>query len=180
MMSRHVIHGTTIVGLRRNNQVAMGCDGQVTIGDSVMKNTARKVYKIYGGNILAGFAGSAADALTLFERFEGKLKGCRGNLERAVAEMARDWRSDRILRRLDALLAVVDREHSFIVSGAGDVIEPDDGIVAIGAGGPLSLAVCRALVMHTQLDPETIVREAITITGAINIYTNLNITVETL
>lgn len=174
------MHGTTIVGLRRNQQAAMGSDGQVTHGDTVMKNTARKVHKIYEDRILAGFAGSAADALTLFERFEGKLKESRGNLERAVVEMARDWRSDKVLRRLDALLGVMDRERSYVVSGAGDVIEPDDGIVAIGAGGPIALAVCRALAKHTALDPQAIVREAIAITGEINIYTNLNISVESL
>jgi ATP-dependent HslUV protease subunit HslV len=174
------IHGTTIVGLRRDNQAALGSDGQVTFGDTVMKNSAKKVHKIFEGKILVGFAGSAADALSLFERFEGKLKETRGNLERAVVEMARDWRSDRILRRLDALLAVMDRQLSYVISGAGDVIEPDDGIVAIGAGGPLALAVCRALLKHTHLDAATIVHEAISLAGTINIYTNLNISVETL
>jgi ATP-dependent HslUV protease subunit HslV len=173
-------HGTTIVGLRRNGKAALGSDGQVTLGDTVMKQNARKVHKLYNGSILVGFAGSAADALSLFERFEGKLKEARGNLERAVTEMARDWRSDRVLRRLDALLGVMDREHSYVISGSGDVIEPDDGIIAIGAGGPLALAVCRALVKHTALEPEAVVREAITTTAGINIYTNLNITTETL
>jgi ATP-dependent HslUV protease subunit HslV len=171
---------TTIVGLRRGERAALGSDGQVTLGDAVLKQTARKVHKLHDGRVLAGFAGSAADALTLFDRFEGKLKETRGNLERAVVEMAREWRSDRILRRLDALLAVMDREHSYIVSGAGDVIEPDDGIVAIGAGGPVALAACRALVRHTALEPAAIVREAIAIAGSINIYTNQNISVETL
>jgi ATP-dependent HslUV protease subunit HslV len=175
-----VLRSTTIVGLRRDGQAALGSDGQVTLGDTVMKQNARKVHKIYNGSILVGFAGSAADALTLFERFEGKLKEARGNLERAVTEMARDWRSDRILRRLDALLGVMDRERSYVISGSGDVIEPDDGIVAIGAGGPLALAVSRALVKHTRLEPAMIVREAIGIAAGINIYTNLNITVETL
>ena len=179
-MSNLRIHGTTIAGVRRDGQAAMGSDGQVTMGDVIMKHTARKVHKLHGGSVLVGFAGSAADALTLFERFEGKLKESRGNLERAVSEMARDWRSDRVLRRLDALLAVMDREHSYLVSGAGDVIEPDDGIVAIGAGGSIALAVCRMLAKHTQLDPATIVRESIAAAGAINVYTNLNITVETL
>lgn len=174
------IRSTTIVGLRRDGRVAIASDGQVTLGDMVMKNTARKVHKIYDGKIVVGFAGSAADALSLFERFEGKLKECRGNLERAVAEMARDWRSDRILRRLDALLAVMDRTRSYAISGAGDVIEPDDGVVAIGAGAPIALAVCRALLRHTELDPKAIVTEAISLAGAINIYTNLNITIETL
>jgi ATP-dependent HslUV protease subunit HslV len=179
-MSLPRIHGTTIVGMRRENQAAMGSDGQVTMGDVIMKHAAKKVHKLSSGSVLVGFAGSAADALTLFERFEGKLKESRGNLERAVSEMARDWRSDRILRRLDALLAVMDREHSYLVSGAGDVIEPDDGIVAIGAGGSIALGVCRMLTKHTQLDPATIVRESIAAAGAINVYTNLNISVETL
>ena len=174
------IRSTTIVGLRRDGRAAMGSDGQVTLGDVVMKQTARKVRKIHDGSILVGFAGSAADALTLVERFEGKLKEARGNLERAVTEMAKDWRSDRILRRLDALLGVMNLDHGYVVSGSGDVIEPDDGIVAIGAGGPIALAVCRALLKHTQLPPDKIVNEAIAITAGINIYTNLNISVETL
>src|SRR5207249_7578988 len=145
------IHSTTILCVRRDSHVALGGDGQVTIGDTVMKANANKVRALKGGKILAGFAGAAADAFTLFEKFEEKLERYPGNLQRAAVELAKDWRSDRVLRRLEALLAVTDREHSFVISGTGDIIEPDDGILAIGSGGSYALAAARALVENTEL-----------------------------
>jgi ATP-dependent HslUV protease subunit HslV len=174
------IYSTTIIGLRKNGQAALGSDGQVSLGDTIMKQTAKKVRKVYNDRILVGFAGSTADAFTLFERFENKLSEFHGNLPRSVVELAKDWRQDRVLRKLEALLAIIDHEHSYIVSGSGDVIEPDDGIVAIGSGGPFALAAARALVKYTQLEPKTIVEEAIKIAASICIYTNLEINIETL
>jgi ATP-dependent HslUV protease subunit HslV len=160
--------------------VAIGGDGQVTIGQTVVKAGARKVRKLYQDRVLAGFAGAAADAFTLFARFEGRLEEFHGNLARAAVELAKDWRADRVLRRLEALLAVADREHSFIVSGTGDLIEPDDGLIGIGSGGAYALAAARGLIAHTELDAERIVREAMRIAAGICVYTNEHITVEVL
>ena len=171
------IRATTILAVRRNGKVALGGDGQVTVGDTVMKATANKVRAIGDGKLLAGFAGSAADALTLFEKFEEKLQRYPGNVPRAAVELAKEWRSDRVLRRLEALLAVADRAHGFIISGTGELIEPDDGILAIGSGGSYALAAARALAKNTALDPADIVRQSLTIAGEICIYTNTNITV---
>jgi ATP-dependent HslUV protease, peptidase subunit HslV len=173
-------HATTVLCVRHRGEVAVAGDGQVTIGQTVVKAGANKVRKLYHDRVLAGFAGAAADAFTLFTRFEGKLEEHRGNLARAAVELARDWRTDRVLRRLEALLAVADREHSFIVSGTGDLIEPDDGIIGIGSGGPYALAAARALVAHADLDARNIVLEAMRVAAAICIYTNDRITVEVL
>jgi len=158
----------------------MAGDGQVTIGNTVVKAGARKVRKLYQDRVLAGFAGAAADAFTLFARFEGRLEEFRGNLARAAVELAKDWRSDRVLRRLEALLAVADRDHGFIVSGTGDIIEPDDGLIGIGSGGPFALAAARALVAHGDLDAKAIATEAMRIAAGICIYTNEQISVEAL
>ncbi len=171
------IHATTILAVRRNGKVALGGDGQVTVGETVMKSNAQKVRVLRGGRILGGFAGAAADALTLFEKFEEKLERFPTNLPRAAVELAKDWRSDRVLRRLEALLAVTDTEHGLIISGTGEVIEPDDGILAIGSGGPFALAAARALVKNTELEPKDVVRRALEIAGEICIYTNTNINV---
>jgi ATP-dependent HslUV protease subunit HslV len=171
---------TTIIGLRYKGDVAIGCDGQVTTGETVMKQSAKKIRKMYNNKILAGFAGSTADALTLFERFESKLEEFRGNLPRGIVELAKDWRQDKVLRRLEALLAILDNEHAYIVSGSGDVIEPDDGIVAIGSGGPYALAACRALIGYSQLSAHEIVEQSINIAAGICIYTNREIFIETL
>jgi len=173
-------HATTVLCIRHRGQVAIAGDGQVTIGNTVVKASARKVRKLHHDKVLAGFAGAAADAFTLFARFEGKLDEHRGNLARAAVELAKDWRTDRVLRRLEALLAVADRDHSFIVSGTGDVIEPDDGLIGIGSGGPYALSAARALVAHTDLDAKTVVTEAMRIAADICIYTNANIAVEVL
>jgi ATP-dependent HslUV protease, peptidase subunit HslV len=172
-----VFYATTILAVRRDDQVALGGDGQVTVGDTVMKSNAQKVRLLRGGKLLAGFAGAAADAFTLFEKFEEKLERFPGNMPKAAVELAKDWRSDRVLRRLEALLAVVDRTHGFVISGTGDIIEPDDGILAIGSGGPYALAAARALRANTALAPAEIVRKGLTIAGEICIYTNDNITV---
>jgi ATP-dependent HslUV protease subunit HslV len=158
----------------------MAGDGQVTIGNTVVKAGARKVRKLHHDRVLAGFAGAAADAFTLFARFEAKLEEHRGNLPRAAVELARDWRADRVLRRLEALLAVADREHGFIVSGTGDLIEPDDGLIGIGSGGPYALAAARALVAHSELDAKAVVTEAMRIAAGICVFTNDHITVEVL
>jgi len=158
----------------------MAGDGQVSIGQTIVKAGARKVRKVHGDRILAGFAGTAADAFTLFARFETKLEEHRGNLPRAAVELAKDWRTDRVLRRLEALLAVADRDHTLIVSGTGDVIEPDDGLIGIGSGGPYALAAARALVAHSELDAKAIVTEAMRVAASICVYTNDQITVETL
>lgn len=174
---RQRIRSTTILAVRRNGAVALGGDGQVTVGQTVVKSNAQKVRLLRGGKLLAGFAGAAADAFTLFEKFEEKLERYPGNLSRAVVELAKDWRSDRVLRRLEALLAVVDREHGFIISGTGDVIEPEDGILAIGSGGPYALASARALLANSDLPPVEIVKKSLQIAGDICVYTNTNITV---
>jgi ATP-dependent HslUV protease, peptidase subunit HslV len=168
---------TTILAARRDGKVALGGDGQVTVGDTVMKSHAQKVRLLRGGKVVAGFAGAAADALTLFEKFEEKLERFPGNLPRAVVELAKDWRSDRVLRRLEALLAVADKDHGFIISGTGELIEPDDGILAIGSGGSYALAAARALTAHTTLPAADVVRRGLEIAGEICVYTNTNITV---
>jgi ATP-dependent HslUV protease subunit HslV len=171
------VHATTVLAVRRDGLVAMGGDGQVTMGDTVVKSTARKVRALKDGKILAGFAGAVADAFTLFEKLEEKLERYPGNLTKAVVELAKDWRMDRYLRRLDALLAVADREHLFLVSGTGDVIEPDDDVVAIGSGGTYALAAARALQGHSELAAKDIVRRSLEIAGDICIYTNKDIVV---
>ena len=176
-MSLPKIRATTILAVRRDGAVALGGDGQVTVGETVMKANATKVRVLRGGRVIGGFAGAAADALTLFDKFEEKLERFPTNLPRAVVELAKEWRSDRVLRRLEALLAVADKEHGFIVSGTGEVIEPDDGILAIGSGGPYALAAARALVKHTDLNAKDVVRRALEIAGEICIYSNTNITV---
>ena len=168
---------TTIVAVRHNGRTALGGDGQVTLGDTVVKAGAHKVRKLKDGRILAGFAGSVADAYTLFEKFEEKLERYPGNLPRAAVELAKDWRSDRVLRRLEALLAVTDREHGFIISGTGDIIEPDDGILAIGSGGSYALSAARALLENTKLPARDIVQKGLEIAAEICIYTNTHITV---
>ena len=173
------LHGTTILSVRRNGVVAVGGDGQVSLGNTVMKSNARKVRRLYDGKVLAGFAGGTADAFTLFERFEAKLQQY-GNLTRAAIELAKDWRTDRSLRRLEALLCVADAKNSFIVSGNGDVIEPEDDIMAIGSGGPYAQAAARALAQNTELDARAIVEKALEIAADICIYTNRNLTIETL
>jgi ATP-dependent HslUV protease subunit HslV len=172
-------HGTTILSVRRGNVVAIGGDGQVTLGNTVMKGNARKVRRLHDGKVLAGFAGGTADAFTLFERFETKLQQY-GNLTRAAIELAKDWRSDRSLRRLEALLCVADAKSSFIVSGNGDVIEPEDDIMAVGSGGPFAQAAARALVQNTDLSAHAIVERALNIAADICIYTNRHLTIETL
>jgi ATP-dependent HslUV protease subunit HslV len=173
-------HATTVVCVRHRGQVALAGDGQVTIGNTVVKAGARKVRKLYQERVVAGFAGAAADAFTLFSRFEAKLEEHRGQLPRAAVELAKDWRSDRVLRRLEALLAVADRDSSFIISGTGDVIEPDDGLIGIGSGGPFALAAARALVLHADLDAKGVVTEAMRVAASICIYTNDHISVEVL
>jgi ATP-dependent HslUV protease subunit HslV len=173
-------HATTVACVRHQGHVALAGDGQVSIGQTIVKAGARKVRKVYQGRVLAGFAGAAADAFTLFAKFEAKLEEHRGNLPRAAVELAKDWRMDRVLRRLEALLAVADREASFIVSGTGDVIEPDDGLIGIGSGGPYALAAARALCLHSGLTAEQIAEQALRIAAGICVYTNEHITVETL
>jgi len=173
-------HGTTILSVRRDGGVALGGDGQVTLGQIVMKATARKVRRLYHERVLAGFAGATADAFTLFERFEAKLEKHQGHLTRSAVELAKDWRSDRVLRRLEAMLAVSDRTASLVITGTGDVLEPEHGIVAIGSGGAYALAAARALLAHTSLSATDIVRQALSIAGEICIYTNQQIVVETL
>lgn len=172
--------GTTILGVRYKGQAAIGGDGQVTFENTIMKSGACKIRKMYKGKVLVGFAGGVADALTLFERFESKLEEYHGNLERAVIELAKDWRTDKILRRLEALLAILDHDHSYVLSGSGDVVEPDDGIIALGSGGPYALACARALVKYSKLSAKEIVEEAIRTAASICVYTNDRITVETL
>jgi ATP-dependent HslUV protease subunit HslV len=173
-------HGTTILSVRRGSSVAMGGDGQVTLGNIVIKATARKVRRLYQGRILAGFAGGTADAFTLFERFEAKLEKHQGNLLRSAVELAKDWRSDRALRRLEAMLSVADREVSLIITGNGDVLEPEQGIVAIGSGGPYAQSAARALLENSDLAPSEIVTKSLEIAGDICIYTNRNFTIEVL
>ena len=173
-------HGTTIVSVRRGGKVALGGDGQVTLGNIVIKQGARKVRRLYQDRILAGFAGATADAFTLFERFEAKLDKHQGNLVRSAVELAKDWRTDRILRRLEAMLAVADREASLIITGNGDVLEPEGGLISIGSGGPYAHAAAKALIDNTELPPIEIVKKALTIAGDICIYTNQSHTIESL
>ena len=172
--------GTTILSVRRGNRVALGGDGQVTLGNIVIKASARKVRTLYNGQILAGFAGGTADAFTLFERFEAKLDKHQGNLLRSAVELAKDWRTDRMLRRLEAMLAVADRDHSLVITGNGDVLEPEQGIVAIGSGGAYAQAAARALLENTELEPKEIVSKALGIAGDLCIYTNHHHTIEVL
>jgi ATP-dependent HslUV protease subunit HslV len=174
------VRSTTVVCVRHRGRVALGGDGQVSIGQTVVKAAARKVRKLYQGRVVAGFAGAAADAFTLFARFEAKLEEHGGALSRAAVELARDWRSDRVLRRLEAMLAVADRDAAFIVSGTGEIIEPDDGLIGIGSGGPYALAAARALCAHSGLGAREIVEEALRIAAGICVYTNDRITVEEL
>jgi ATP-dependent HslUV protease subunit HslV len=173
-------HGTTILSVRRDGAVALGGDGQVTLGQVIIKASARKVRRLYQEKVLAGFAGATADAFTLFERFEGKLEKHQGHLTRAAVELAKDWRSDRVLRRLEAMLAVADRTASLVITGTGDVLEPEHGIVAIGSGGPYAQAAARALLAHSDMPAADIVRTALGIAGEICIYTNQQLVVETL
>jgi len=173
-------HGTTILSVRRGRSVALGGDGQVTLGNIVVKATARKVRRLYNEQILAGFAGGTADAFTLFERFEAKLEQYQGNLLRAAVELAKDWRTDRMLRRLEAMLSVADSEHSLIITGNGDVLEPEYGVVAIGSGGAYAQSAARALLDNTDLGPAEIVKKSLEIAGDLCIYTNQNHLIETL
>lgn len=172
--------GTTIIAVIKNGHVAMAGDGQVTLGNTVLKRGARKIRRLYQDGVLAGFAGGVADALALFERFERKLEEYGGNLPRAAVELAKEWRTEKVLRRLEAMLVVANKQHLLLISGSGEVIEPDDGIVAVGSGGPYALAAARALMRHTSLDAGTIVREAMTIAAEICIYTNEHIVVDEL
>ena len=173
------VRSTTIIAVRRDGQVAVGGDGQVSVGTTVLKHGARKVRRV-GADVLLGFAGSAADGLTLFEKLEQKLSAVHGSLPRAVVELAKDWRTDRVLRRLEALMVVADREHVFVLSGSGDIVEPDDGVAAIGSGGPYALAAARALLQHSRLTAEEIAREALRVASEICVFTNDRVTVEVL
>jgi ATP-dependent HslUV protease subunit HslV len=173
-------HATTVIGIVRNGKAALGSDGQVTFGNTVLKANAKKVRKLYNGQIIAGFAGSTSDALTLFEKFESKLEQFRGNLPRAAVELGKDWRLDKILRRLEAMLAVVSKDNALLISGNGDVIEPEDNLVAIGSGGPYALAAARAMMKTENLSPRDIVQNSLEIAGDICIYTNKNLTIEEL
>lgn len=174
------IHSTTILGIKKGKQVALGGDGQVTMGDTIMKEKARKVRKMCDNTILAGFAGAAADAFTLFDKFEKTLEKYQGNLYRSAVELAKEWRTDKYLRQLEALLAVADSKNTLVISGTGEIIQPDDNIVAIGSGGPYALAAARALLQHTKMDAATVVREALHIAAKICIYTNDRIIIEEL
>jgi ATP-dependent HslUV protease subunit HslV len=174
------MHATTVLCVRRDNKVVLAGDGQVTLGEHVMKHTAKKIRRLFEGKVLAGFAGSTADALSLFERFEGKLQEFHGNLQRASVELAKEWRKDRALRHLEALLVVADSKGTFLLSGNGDVIEPDDGLCAIGSGGPYALAAARALARHTKLGAKEIAQEAMRVASEICIFTNGNVTIEEL
>ena len=175
-----IFHGTTILSVRRDRAVALGGDGQVTLGNVVIKSTARKIRRLYHDKVLAGFAGATADAFTLFERFEAKLEKHQGHLVRSAVELAKDWRSDRVLRRLEAMLAVADAEASLVITGTGDVLEPEFGIVAIGSGGAYAQAAARALLTHSTLSAPDIVKQALTIAGDLCIYTNQNHSIEVL
>ncbi|OGW30082.1 MAG: HslU--HslV peptidase proteolytic subunit [Nitrospirae bacterium GWC2_42_7] len=175
-----MFHATTILCVRRDGKVAIGGDGQVTIGNTVLKHNAKKIRKMYGDKVIAGFSGATADAFTLFEKFEGKLEAYRGNITRASVELAKDWRTDKILRRLEALLIIADKEHILIISGNGDVIEPEEGIAAIGSGGPFALSAAKALFENTELDAKAITEKAMHIAASICIYTNTNISIEEL
>jgi len=179
-MSNAVFHGTTILSVRRGRKVALGGDGQVTLGNVVVKASAKKVRRLYQDRILAGFAGGTADAFTLFERFEAKLEKHQGNLTRSAVELAKDWRTDRVLRRLEAMLAVADKDASLIISGNGDVLEPELGLIAIGSGGPYAQAAAKALLENTELDAAEVVKRALSIAGDLCIYTNQQHTIETL
>ncbi len=178
--NQNTIQATTVVAVRRNDKVAMAGDGQVTFGNTVMKDNARKIRRLAGGSVLCGFAGSAADAFTLMERFEAKLKDSNNQLARAAVELAKDWRSDRYLRKLEAMMIVADKQDTFVLSGTGDIIEPDDGVTAIGSGGPYALSAGRALLENTELSPRDIAEKAINIAGSICIYTNRNVIIEEL
>ena len=179
-MSKIELHGTTVLSVRRGDKVVIGGDGQVSMGATIMKGNARKVRRLYKDKVLAGFAGGTADAFTLFERFEGKLEKHQGNLTRAAVELAKDWRTDRLLRRLEALLAVADENASLIISGNGDVIEPEQGIMAIGSGGPFAQAAAQALLDNTDLDAQTVVEKSLQIAADICVYTNQNLVIESL
>ena len=179
-MSKIELHGTTVLSVRRGDQVVIGGDGQVSMGATIMKGNARKVRRLYKDKVLAGFAGGTADAFTLFERFEGKLEKHQGNLTRAAVELAKDWRTDRLLRRLEALLAVADRDASLIISGNGDVIEPEQGIMAIGSGGPFAQAAAQALLENTELGAKEVVEKSLRIASNICVYTNQDLTIESL
>ena len=174
------MRSTTVLSVRHKGRVVMAGDGQVTFGDTVVKQGARKIRRLYNDQILAGFAGSAADSFALFSRFESKLEQYRGNLERSAVELAKDWRTDRFLRRLEAMLIVLDREATFLLSGNGDLIQPDDGVIAIGSGGAYALAAAKALARHTELDAKAIAEHAMGIAASICIYTNANVTIESL
>ena len=174
------IRGTTILSVRHQGRVAVAGDGQVSLGETVMKHTARKVRRMYNNQVVVGFAGAAADAFALLGKLEGKLEEYHGHLPRAAVELAKDWRTDRVLRRLEALLAVVDKEHSFMISGTGDVIEPDDGVIGIGSGGPYAAAAARALVKFSDLDLKNIMRESMRIAAQLSVYSNDEITIEEL
>jgi ATP-dependent HslUV protease subunit HslV len=180
MTNTKKVKGTTIICVRHKGKVAIAGDGQVTLGDTVLKQKASKIRTLYKGKVLAGFSGATSDAFALFSRFEAKLEEYRGNLPRAAIELAKDWRLDRSLRRLEALLIVADEKHSFLISGTGDVVEPDDGIIAIGSGGTYALAAARSLIRHTELSAKELVKEAMKISAEICIYTNANITIEEL
>ena len=173
-----MFHATTILSVRHRDRTVLAGDGQVTLGNTVVKHGAKKIRRLYNDSVLAGFAGSAADSFALFARFEMKLEQYRGNLERASVELARDWRTDRLLRRLEAMLIVADKTSTFLLSGTGDLIEPDDGIVAVGSGGPFALAAARALAQHSALDARQIAEQAMAIAADICIYTNANLTIE--
>jgi ATP-dependent HslUV protease subunit HslV len=175
-----MIHATTVLAVRHGGQTVMASDGQVTLANTVVKQHARKIRRLYNDRVLAGFAGSAADSFALFSRFEAKLEQYRGNLERSAVELAKDWRTDRMLRRLEAMLVVMDANATYLLSGNGDLIEPDDGIVAIGSGGPYALAAAKALAAHTTLDARSIAEQAMQIAASICIYSNANLTIETL
>ena len=178
MNTNEKFHGTTIVGVRRDNEIVVGGDGQVTLGNTVMKNNAKKVRRLYKDNVLAGFAGATADAFTLFEKFEGKLEKYSGHLTRSAVELAKEWRTDKMLRNLEALLIVADRDASLLISGNGDVIEPQDSIIAIGSGGSYAQSAAKALYENTKLPAEDIVKKSLTIASDICIYTNANLTIE--
>ncbi len=175
-----MFRGTTVIAVRHKGTVALGGDGQVTLAETIVKHHATKIRRLADGKVLAGFAGTAADAITLFERFDAKLSQYKANLQRAAVELAKDWRTDKYLRRLEALLAICNATHSLLLSGTGEIVEPDDGIIAIGSGGPYALAAARVLIKHSSLSAEEIVRESLLTAAGICIYTNENITVETI
>ena len=174
------MHGTTIIAVRHNGRVAMGGDGQVSVGNTIMKHSANKVRRMYGDKVIGGFAGATADAFSLFARFEEKLEKFQGNLPRSAVELAKDWRTDKLLRRLEAMLIVADKDHSFLISGNGDVIEADDGMLAIGSGGMFAQSAAKALLKHSQLNAREIVEESMDIAQSVCVYTNSNLTIEEL